>query len=499
MALLSRARTVARTIEQDNCCPCCLLEFSEALVAEPDALDELRRGLHELWDACVTAIAVLAPEDENAAFRRSLRITVSRCSLHANSHNTAAKDEESDDIDLVHDFVDAACGCLHACLSVGERSAVSRAQKKHKAFSNKRGAWPMRQEDLFPSGADSEGAYSDVKNIIRWSMSVEKSNPALLLADMLFIAHPIVFPAVMAERDDLVESLADWIFNPAAVRMYTRVELPDMDAFARGDQKTAAAVAVMSSLRDAPDAEPNSFLVFTLDHEDNLFQAANIGIGVLTARHGPESELLGEVASLAAIMHTRLAQPDSVACSAVRARLPKKTSDLDLAGVLHVLIQTLAARRRICAGPNCGLSVHASDDPNTVFSRCSRCKLVQYCSKACQRDDWKTGRGIQHKLACQVFCEILSRSGVDLPLDEFQRKLASLSQNPQAQYELSLFACSHQRALPMEVVVRAGQIHREAALVLGWPNVISGANSDMEYMDRVFRRQERWASRFPSF
>ncbi|KAF5360294.1 hypothetical protein D9758_009160 [Tetrapyrgos nigripes] len=55
----------------------------------------------------------------------------------------------------------------------------------------------------------------------------------------------------------------------------------------------------------------------------------------------------------------------------------------------------------ICANPECpdqGMQTHCK------FSRkqCSRCQVTTYCSKTCQRQDWKT---YEHRVKCDMYCE----------------------------------------------------------------------------------------------
>ncbi|EJD39632.1 hypothetical protein AURDEDRAFT_116069, partial [Auricularia subglabra TFB-10046 SS5] len=233
------------------------------------------------------------PKRESARFLRSLRAAATRCAHDADTASFGTY--------LIKAFIDAACNCLHVCLAVGERSAVSRAGMKHKAFSNKRGAWPMCQEDLFPSGVDAAGKLIDVLKIKAWSVYVESPNPAFLLSDLIYLAHPLVFPVLVEDRKDLVLLVGRWICNPVAGRMLVGLEELDDSAFQMHDQQTAAAVALLRSMRDAPDASPDALLQFTLEKEEFLFSSAEFGLKTLEKLHGPDSALAGEIATLAAV------------------------------------------------------------------------------------------------------------------------------------------------------------------------------------------------------
>ena len=58
----------------------------------------------------------------------------------------------------------------------------------------------------------------------------------------------------------------------------------------------------------------------------------------------------------------------------------------------------LPASHHPCNGPNC---IDAKTPPHfKKLTRCSSCKLTLYCSKKCQRDDWK-----QHKPYCKRVCK----------------------------------------------------------------------------------------------
>lgn len=56
-----------------------------------------------------------------------------------------------------------------------------------------------------------------------------------------------------------------------------------------------------------------------------------------------------------------------------------------------------------------------STDEGVTLSRCSRCKIVHYCSVNFQKTDWKTG----HKKQCAEFVEEMNKEPTnDLGLPE---------------------------------------------------------------------------------
>jgi hypothetical protein len=48
--------------------------------------------------------------------------------------------------------------------------------------------------------------------------------------------------------------------------------------------------------------------------------------------------------------------------------------------------------------------------PSSALLRCSRCKLAWYCTRSCQRSEWK-----EHKLACETVV-IVNNVSATLPL-----------------------------------------------------------------------------------
>jgi hypothetical protein len=76
--------------------------------------------------------------------------------------------------------------------------------------------------------------------------------------------------------------------------------------------------------------------------------------------------------------------------------LEKYCDDMGLTGVERqaVVLKHMASSCAPCSNPSCGKWETEAKE----FQKCSRCKYVAYCSRDCQKKDWKA----QHKAACVV-------------------------------------------------------------------------------------------------
>ncbi|EJD35009.1 hypothetical protein AURDEDRAFT_175918 [Auricularia subglabra TFB-10046 SS5] len=68
-------------------------------------------------------------------------------------------------------------------------------------------------------------------------------------------------------------------------------------------------------------------------------------------------------------------------------------------------------RLRDCDGPGCGKTVHEKETPG-AFARCANCRLMQYCSRDCQKADWRDS-GFPHKEICGMLQALYSFSTLD--------------------------------------------------------------------------------------
>ncbi|KZV94764.1 hypothetical protein EXIGLDRAFT_766792 [Exidia glandulosa HHB12029] len=110
--------------------------------------------------------------------------------------------------------------------------------------------------------------------------------------------------------------------------------------------------------------------------------------------------------------------------------------------IVRLLPLTLA--RRACFG--CGKQVHENPS-GKPFSKCARCKAVQYCSKECQRNDWNLKHGQPHKIICDILSEVLTIMPVETMmkkrLDDVARTWRAANFPPERVRRLSQWMVGH--------------------------------------------------------
>ncbi|EJD35157.1 hypothetical protein AURDEDRAFT_175791 [Auricularia subglabra TFB-10046 SS5] len=434
MALLARAFALAPKLRALAACTGCIHALADDLAqADAAVVDELRSRCAELWAACVGVLSRATGELDG----------LSACVVHAFNGTTAT-------------LVDAVCGILHVCLSVGDKAAVARAERKHAVFG-KRGTWPVETADLFPSGA---AVY------VRFETPVQMR----LLGDVLFVAHALVFPAVLRENDVLVGALVR--------RLNTA-----------GDPESLhAALALIRGVSDAPDAVPDALLQLTLGNEEALFDAA---MDALNATKDAPAGISDALAKFAAALFPRLEVLETNLDPRVRAHLTAGDSTLGLAGILYELFQEISTRKRVCVAPGCGASVSGR------FVRCSDCGVAVYCSKSCQRRDWNRDSVVAHKVVCPLLRKIFAVADLSMSRYAFERAVVGAYQWSYPESEtMAHFAISHD-CLPMRFQVRAMQIHVAIWAVMGVPvNKFRAVLQNPEFRAamHVMSRQENWAA-----
>ncbi|KZV94758.1 hypothetical protein EXIGLDRAFT_834735 [Exidia glandulosa HHB12029] len=302
-------------------------------------------------------------------------------------------------------FFDFCCRTLATCLAPPmNESRHSKIQKK----PFRRGSWPSTPEQLFPRGAEQT-----VGHLVQLS-SVMYSGPIVLLTAMLLryrkpvfeqILHPRhnylllrrVEPALAEAARVAADALAAFHGN-ASSRPTSASDRVVVKAIARFDDFPRLLHVILSGV----DHEGHDLDRFAFRYEARLYRAV---VSVVEKLHNPgawEVNLPNVAISLYSSLEAadRLDPPKFIETAVMKG---KKRAEDPYLNVARHLPLTLA--RRACFG--CGKQVHENLN-GKAFSKCGRCKAVQYCSKECQRNDWNLKHGQPHKIICDILSEVLT-------------------------------------------------------------------------------------------
>ncbi|EJD48384.1 hypothetical protein AURDEDRAFT_162347 [Auricularia subglabra TFB-10046 SS5] len=179
-----------------------------------------------------------------------------------------------------------------------------------------------------------------------------------------------------------------------------------------------ASVGLLDILAHGHDGTTHDHVAFFAGHERPAFHA-------IFAALRDDKELRECPAPLEALLRfagylfKKLDLPPSFYDGVLQERPPPDVSAADAnyaKAVQHHLI--LLCKQRGCSSPGCGKTVH--DNGGRPFPTCANCKAVQYCSRACQQRDWKTGQ-YRHKDICPLLCRLLAEASIEMGLQEFAR------------------------------------------------------------------------------
>ncbi|EJD40508.1 hypothetical protein AURDEDRAFT_146372 [Auricularia subglabra TFB-10046 SS5] len=469
MALLSRARAIAGPLYDDGCCPFCLLDLAGDFVKDSAALDEARKDVHKLWDNCAWALNFPSMEEPLIELISDEHRSKAARALAACAHHATQVHSE----DILQDFMGGVCACLHACLSRGESSAVQRSAKRKRPYENHGGYWPKHSMQLFPYDEQP-----GVQSVLFWCSKLESPWALHLLADILRIAHPLVFYEIMEAEGTLHRDLIITVVRRLAgfaqwmIRSGDDDPIPDPDP----NEDLRATVSFLRSVNNSPDALPSALLMFADGLEGELFTALQLALRTIDRSEPICRSLILLCATL--YHHIPTPDPNTLLCPDI---LPytRVHETLSVHGVVHRALKILARNRRICSGPDCGTVAH--QEPDEHFLVCGRCKLSRYCTKACQVADWRSGSQVPHKTICPLVCKLLSVAKVEMPRQEFESASSGLDWDVADLRALSLFTLNI-RLLLLEVLIRAADVHRE---LLGEGEVPEQSSEALDYVDRM--------------
>ncbi|EJD39439.1 hypothetical protein AURDEDRAFT_153809 [Auricularia subglabra TFB-10046 SS5] len=385
---------------EPKACPVCLDRFTYRLDHDwIEHLPRLRSECHALFDACIAILTLRRTPDEISR----LRLTLVRNRRQCSSHRTFRTQNL---LQPLHVLFKATSHILQLAVKHGDRSVYHRAAKGGKSFADKKGRWPSRVEQLFPDGAQDA-----VAGLLSSCEAWASEGPLEVLAVMIRIARPATVPVLAAEpsRTKLVHVILKML-DPVAAGLDTSAPWLLYEK-----QAMKSAAGVLEALMSGPGALPSEGTNLFSGSKPALLRA----IGSATKNMDDDDRYIPVLADWC-----------SDAASSSNIPLPPRVERwLDARGEaeerdpigerFYGLLRGCVASR-VCAGPGCTLSIldNAGGRP---FAACARCRVPRYCSRACQRADWK-GDGdapVAHRSICRVFTALNAHACAEMTLEQF--------------------------------------------------------------------------------
>ncbi|EJD35503.1 hypothetical protein AURDEDRAFT_130597 [Auricularia subglabra TFB-10046 SS5] len=350
---------------EPSLCPPCFTIFASAIEADEPVVPLLMKKSHAFWNALMIFVSSdWTPERQDAATRHLLRASI-RC---------------------------VSCSLLEG--------ALINDKNRYKGFGKKPQRWPTSADQLFPRG---------FKRTVAALISQLRSHccAQALLERLIHFHRHIVFPILMEPDnralviDCVITRLAACVSRATTALDRLRPGVPGprlgiLSELAMTSEPTAGLLFII--LCDST-SQVDERLRFCHRHEAELFSALHAVVSLI---HGGGSNLL--FTHLASQLWCLLSESQREVVGCVSP--PEYATGIESLEMLdnpyRVLEYYLSLRpsRRDCSGPEC------DERAPTPLSRCARCRTVQYCSRACQKADWRGGAPTPHKDICDLLREL---------------------------------------------------------------------------------------------
>ncbi|EJD37156.1 hypothetical protein AURDEDRAFT_173790 [Auricularia subglabra TFB-10046 SS5] len=371
-----------------TCCPWCFNLFIAAIMNNPEALFALKRHAHDLWITCINLI-VLYAENDVPRLRRRLTENQRNCSERSESHKYRFAGGLTDSFDI---FIDGMLEFVRVGMTAGQNPVFSDARDEQ-SFHRRNGIWPKDLKALFPLGVGKT-----VEALVHWCCVPMSLSPIMLFEIYLMTARPVIMPKLLESpcRERLVWACLQGLTPGPSVPWsgpppFTRPRgLAVPLALRRDGEMVETAVSILNAIRADFGAKTSDATRFLAGYESLVLSA----LERLAPVTGPTKEA---VVSYKCLLRTTLGR-DNDECPG--GLLPRSHA-------VHDFLERCMANRA-CAAPGCDEAELSETHGVRRFLSCELCRIVRYCSKACQRADWKHGAP-RHKDVCPLMTSLRQR------------------------------------------------------------------------------------------
>ncbi|EJD41848.1 hypothetical protein AURDEDRAFT_186289 [Auricularia subglabra TFB-10046 SS5] len=401
-------------------CPLCLARFLTELWADSKKpLRHLRYSCHPLFNALMRVLSSPHVFERRHALSRALVRNQHQCRTccpvpvpRAVFLQRLKKVAREDDIyDSALDLYVSGCG-----------TAIYNAlHSARTSFGNERGVWPSAPEHIFPTGPETT-----MYTLVVWFLTpcVRWDRVGMSFVAIMFAHRPLAFAALVAGSnrtrilelsisalDECIRQCKAALATASDTFTATGIFSRPFDAVRPVLEKYGGALQVLSCVRSGTGGKATEFEQFVKGYERPLYDRV---LGVLELTPGEHYLDLAGVATFLAHLLSIPEQekPNFLIAAADRAYLPLLDPFFALYQDLHDAHDDWR-----CRGPGCTRISHDTTSGQR-FARCARCKLSQYCSRECQRRDWKRD-GIPHKEVCPILQQVFAAANLRMEPEEF--------------------------------------------------------------------------------
>lgn len=389
-------------------CYKCLGVTVLAFGADSSVRSSCRSRCHDFWDAAIAFITAPRTDGDISVLRHQLAMNADNC-RHRNVHVSPPADEA----DPLQMLVQSLYTLLSESLIPTSLDHGILHGKDPKKTFGKRGLWPSHPKDLVPFG-ERQCAEAHV----RWCCQLYTPAAMRTLTVILLGCRPLVFSCLLEEelREQLIWCLVQMLVSDTGRDDYAwsdRISWPRPPrdglrvrvwmSYLTHHMSIGVAASFLESILSGPDCKPDDGVRFSTGFEYALLPALNTALDLAKEACLDSSAVL-TLATWAYYVHQRMENPKPALHRSARIELERleeiaKSSDNWTWPALQRALYKMYSVRT-CYGPSCGKGLHQTSDGRPL-QLCARCKFTQYCSKECQRADWKHATW-PHKEFCPV-------------------------------------------------------------------------------------------------